>query len=139
MSNILIYTDGGSRGNPGESAYGYVVYKDHSLIYKMGQRLGITTNNVAEYMAILESLNWVKDHRESLGEFSEIEMRMDSLLACQQLKGIFKVKKTHLQELLFSVRKTISQLDCKMKFVHVPREQNKEADAMVNTALDNLV
>jgi len=116
MTEITIYTDGGSRGNPGPAALGAVIYKEINLLHKIGKKLGVTTNNVAEYSAILEALSWVAENRELIGEFSGINFRMDSLLACQQLKGIFKVKQSHLQSLFLAIRQKERELGKKMTY-----------------------
>ena len=137
---ITIFTDGGSRGNPGPAASGVVIYEeDKTVLARIGVKLGVTTNNVAEYTAILEGLLWVKDHRESLGEISEINFFMDSLLARQQLTGNFKINKPHLISIFRKIQELERELEIKVSYTHVPREQNKEADAMVNRALDNLL
>lgn len=138
-NKIIVNTDGGSRGNPGEAAYGFVISFQGALIVQEGKRIGVATNNTAEYQAILESLTWIASHRESIGEFSGITMRMDSLLACQQLKGIFRVKQPHLQEFLWKIRAKENEIAVPISYHHVRREFNKEADAMVNAALDNKI
>jgi ribonuclease HI len=136
MNTLNIFTDGGSRGNPGPSAYGFVIKQGIATVYEEGKTLGITTNNVAEYTAIIEALKHVRTNRESLGQYSGITVHMDSLLACQQLNNIFRIKKPHLAELFIQVRAEERQVGAPVKYVHIPREKNKEADAMVNMALD---
>ena len=64
--NLIIFGDGGSRNNPGEAACGFVVYENEKEIYKQGKRIGIASNNVAEYTAVIEALRWVKDNRENI-------------------------------------------------------------------------
>ncbi|HEX8965002.1 MAG TPA: ribonuclease HI family protein [Patescibacteria group bacterium] len=137
MKVLTIYTDGGSRGNPGPAALGVVIKEGDLTIHKIGKTLGITTNNVAEYSAILEALQWISQNRELIGDISGINFFMDSLLACQQLKGLYRVKQPHLQALMINIRKIELSLRVKITYTHVPREKNKEADAMVNLALDN--
>lgn len=137
---ITIFTDGGSRGNPGPAASGVVIYaEDKTVLKQIGVKLGITTNNVAEYTAILEGLLWVKANRASLGEISVINFFMDSLLARQQLTGNFKINKPHLISIFRKIQELERELGVEVTYTHVPREQNKEADAMVNRALDNLL
>ena len=137
---ITIFTDGGSRGNPGPSASGVVIYaEDKTVLTRIGIKLGITTNNVAEYTAILEGLLWVKSNLEMLGEISEINFFMDSLLARQQLTGNFKINKPHLISIFCKIQELERELGVEVSYTHIPREQNKEADAMVNRALDNLL
>ncbi len=137
MKTLSIYTDGGSRGNPGPAALGVAIFEGEKPIHKIGKTLGITTNNVAEYSAILEALLWVEQNRELIGDISGINFFMDSLLACQQLKGIYRIKQPHLQSLMIQIRKIELKLRVKISYTHIPREKNKEADKMVNLALDN--
>lgn len=137
MKTLSIFTDGGSRGNPGPAALGVVILAGDKVLHRIGKTLGITTNNVAEYSAILEALTWVEHNRELIGDISGINFFMDSLLACQQLKGIYRIKQPHLQELMIKIRKIELNLRLKITYTHVPREKNKEADKMVNLALDN--
>lgn len=130
--NLIIYTDGGSRGNPGPSAIGYVV-GDKGY----GEYIGHTTNNVAEYKAISASLRKAKLLLgKTKAKQTEVEVRMDSELACRQLSGIYRIENETLQPLFFEIWNL--KFDFKsVKFVHIPRAQNSKADAMVNQALDN--
>ena len=130
---LLIYTDGGARGNPGPAAIGYTV-GDRAY----GQYIAETTNNVAEYKAIVAALQKAK---ALLGKIkakqTEVEVRMDSQLACRQLSGQYRIENPGLQPLFFEVWNL--RFDFKsVQFVHVPREQNTAADAQVNKALDAL-
>ena len=128
---IEIFCDGGARGNPGPAAYGFVV-KDEGAIVKEGNGyIGVATNNVAEYTAIIEALKWLKSHKK--GE--DLQFFMDSLLAASQLNGIYKVKNAKMRELLVKVRELENEFS-KITYQHVPRDQNKEADKQVNLALD---
>lgn len=128
---VKIFSDGGSRGNPGPSASGFVILdmEDNVLVDK-GVYLGITTNNQAEYMALKLAL----EECLSMGVI-EAQVYLDSLLVVNQIKGIFKVKNRDL----WPIHDAIKQLSKKFKkisFSHVPREFNKLADAAVNRALD---
>ena len=130
-AKLLIYTDGGSRGNPGPAAIGFVV---GSKSY--GMTIGRTTNNVAEYQAIIFAL---KKAKQLLGKIkakqTDLEVRMDSELAMKQLNGKYKIENADLQPLFLEVWN--SKLDFKsVIFKHVPREENRKADEMVNRALD---
>ncbi|PIR87079.1 MAG: hypothetical protein COU11_02515 [Candidatus Harrisonbacteria bacterium CG10_big_fil_rev_8_21_14_0_10_49_15] len=132
MSNkLIIYTDGGSRGNPGPAAAGWVIDGKG-----YGAYLGTETNNIAEYTAIVLAL---EKARALLGKTkakaTEVEMRMDSELAVKQLNGEYRIKNEGIQPLFFKIWNL--KFDFKsVEFVHVRRELNKEADAMVNKALD---
>lgn len=132
QNEITIYTDGGSRGNPGDSAYGFVVYKNGKKIYSEGRYLGIQTNNYAEYMAVICAFEWVK---ENLGENTIIDLYCDSLLVASQLTGKFKVKNPSIL-LLVKRAKGLESYFTKVDYTHVLRANNKEADFMVNQALD---
>lgn len=132
---IIVYTDGGSRGNPGKAAYGFVIYdKEKKPIYSEGKYIGITTNNVAEYSAVLKSLEWLRDQQYPL---THIDFFMDSQLVAYQLQGKWKIKNESMRGFVYSIKKLIDELHVHASYTPIPREQNKEADAMVNIALDN--
>ena len=138
---LVIYTDGGSRGNPGPAAIGYVIMNvelsgSTSFLAERGEYIGETTNNIAEYKAIAAAL---KKAKVLLGKKTakqrEVEVRMDSELACRQLSGKYRIENEGLQPLFFEIWN--SRFDFKsVTFVHVPRSHNAKADAMVNQALD---
>ncbi|MGH7237982.1 MAG: reverse transcriptase-like protein [Candidatus Saccharimonadales bacterium] len=131
VKRLKIYTDGGSRGNPGPSASGYVLYDENgNVLVDNGIYLGITTNNQAEYTALKLALEEAK----KLGA-SEITVFMDSLLVVNQMNGIFKIKNRDLWPLHDAIKQLAKDFK-KLSFSHVPREQNKVADAAVNRALD---
>ena len=122
---VIAYTDGGSRGNPGQAAYGVALFDDrHELIKAFGERPGIKTNNEAEYAGVVGALKKIN-----------VEVRMDSELVCRQLNGIYKVEKEHLWPFFMAIWNLRGDF-ASIRFVHVPREDNKEADKMVNLALD---
>ncbi|MFC1788193.1 ribonuclease HI family protein [Patescibacteria group bacterium] len=130
-----IYTDGGSRGNPGPAASGAVLKdlkdgKEGEVIDTVSRYLGKATNNQAEYTAIIIGLERAK-HLEAV----EVEMYMDSELAVKQLNGEYKVKDPDLAKLFMKVW-NLSQSFKKVTYTHVRREKNKEADALVNQSLD---
>ena len=131
VKRVQIYADGGSRGNPGPSASGYVIYDDRrrELVYR-GVYLGVTTNNQAEYTALKLAL-------EEASRFGarDVEVYMDSLLVVNQMKGIFKVKNRDLWP-IHDALKQLTQQFRRVTFTHVPREHNRLADAAVNEALD---
>ncbi|MEX0668649.1 MAG: ribonuclease HI family protein [Candidatus Saccharimonadales bacterium] len=131
-TKIRIYSDGGSRGNPGPSAAGYVIMtKDESqILHNGGKYLGITTNNQAEYQAVKLAL-------EAAEKFSpdEIDFCVDSLLVANQLNGIFKVKNKELWPVYESIKEHTNKFK-KVTFRHVYREDNTLADEQVNIILD---
>jgi probable phosphoglycerate mutase len=135
---LLLNTDGGSRGNPGPAAYGYVVQDITNLdavkiLEKCGNYLGTTTNNIAEYEGILAGVKWVVAHHPN----AELIVKMDSLLIVNQIKGIFKVKNPGLLPKFHEVRELLSQLP-KWSIEHTYREGNSLADSLVNEALDHI-
>lgn len=137
---IHVYTDGGSRGNPGPAASGVYITDDQGkVLYQMGYVLGVTTNNVAEYTAVIEAYQWLISRREKIGDSSEIHFFMDSKLVCSQMKGLFQVKHPNMIPLFQKTKLLERQLGLPVAYTHIPREKNKEADAMVNKALDNLL
>lgn len=129
--SLIVYADGGSRGNPGPSASGYVIYdSQHRLVMQKGVYLGITTNNQAEYTA----LKLVLEQAKKLNA-TDIKVYMDSLLVINQMNGIFKVKNRDLWPIHDAIRQQCEQFR-HISFMQVPRAANKLADAAVNEALD---
>lgn len=133
LSMIKIYADGGSRGNPGPSASGYVIMNDKgSVLVDKGIYLGITTNNQAEYQALKFALE------EALRmHASTVNVYMDSMLVINQMKGIFKVKNRDLWPIHDAIEALVGSFQ-HVSFTHVPRELNKLADAAVNRTLDEV-
>lgn len=133
MQTIILYTDGGSRGNPGPAALGVYV---ETLEKRFGEFLGVRTNNEAEYAAIVFALKKVKSLLgKAKAKESHIECRMDSELACRQLNHEYKIENAKLQPLFLEVWNLM--LDFRtITFVHVPREANTVADAEANRAMD---
>lgn len=138
MVNVLnIFTDGGARGNPGPSAIGvYIESADGKIISGFGKAIGVATNNVAEYKAVIEALTWIIENKKDLTKEARINFFLDSKLVCSQIIGIFKVKNADLRNLLFDVRNMEAQINFPIFYKYIPREQNKKADAFVNEALD---
>jgi ribonuclease HI len=134
---LIIHTDGGARGNPGPAAIGAVIEDEKGkLLGEVSLYIGETTNNVAEYQAVIEALKWVKEYRIRNSEHKEIDFYLDSTLVAQQLSRNFKIKIPHLQELAFSVWELEKQLNLQTKYFIVRREKNQHADKLVNKALD---
>ena len=134
MEKIIIYTDGGSRGNPGPAAIGVWI---ETLSKKYGETIGTASNNDAEYQALIFAL---KKTKALLGKQkakqSSLECRLDSELVVKQLNHDYKISKENTQKYFIEVWNAM--LDFKsVAFIHIPREQNKIADALVNKALDN--
>lgn len=136
-TQYIVYADGGSRGNPGEAAYGFVVYdKDQKILKEEGKKIGINTNNVAEYMGVVSALKWLKENN---GKNSTINFFLDSELVTSQLNGVYKVRSESLRRLFFTIKSLEQELESEIIYKAIRREFNKEADRMVNLALDNEV
>jgi ribonuclease HI len=132
-----IFCDGGARGNPGPAATGYIISNQKGKrISDGGSFLGTATNNVAEYKAVIEALEKLKDL--SGGGNDEVEIYVDSQLVAQQLKGLFKVKNSTIRELVLKVRQ-LEPFFLKVNYVNVNRAENKEADNIVNQILDKKI
>jgi ribonuclease HI/ADP-ribose pyrophosphatase YjhB (NUDIX family) len=128
---VIVYTDGGSRGNPGPSAAGFVVLSaDERVLFEGGKYLGITTNNQAEYQAVKLGLEKARE----LGAHV-VRFKMDSLLIVNQMSGVYQIKNRDLWPIYASIKTQINNFE-KVTFTHVRREFNKEADALVNKVLD---
>lgn len=131
ISDAIIYTDGGSRGNPGPSASGYVIMdNEQQILAQGGEYLGITTNNQAEYQGVRLGLEKASD----LG-LKSVEFRLDSTLVVNQMNGIYTIKNRELWPINERIRGLISNFD-HVGFRHVPRELNQLADGEVNRCLD---
>jgi ribonuclease HI len=140
ISVLNIFTDGGSRGNPGSSAFGvYIADQDNRKIVGFGKTIGIATNNVAEYSAVIAALNWIIENKKDYSKDVKVNFFMDSKLVCSQVIGLFKVKNANLRNLLFEVRDREAQINLPIYYKHIPREKNSMADALVNEALDGEV
>lgn len=130
---FIIYTDGASRNNPGLASYGYAIFNQAGEdVFREGKYIGITTNNVAEYTAVLESLKKAIE----LGA-NEISYFADSKLVVEQLSGRYKIKSPHLKDIVLKIKQLESSVE-KINYNHIPREQNSLADALANQALDSL-
>lgn len=131
-TDAVIYTDGGSRGNPGPSASGYVIMNNgQEVLAQGGEYLGITTNNQAEYQGVRIALEKAKE----LG-LRKVDFRLDSMLVVNQMNGIYTIKNRELWPINERIRSLIKQFD-QVSFRHVPREANQLADSQVNKVLDD--
>ena len=138
-NTLIVFTDGGARGNPGEAGIGvYITDENKNQLAGFGKKIGFATNNVAEYKAVIEALDWIIENKKSLPKDAKINFFLDSKLVCSQIIGIFKVKDASLRNLLFDVRNREAQINFPIYYKHIPREQNTKADAFVNQALDNI-
>jgi ribonuclease HI len=126
-----LFADGGSRGNPGPAASGAVLFgEDGAVLREIGSFLGVTTNNVAEWTALIEGLSTAAE----LG-VDELDVRMDSELVVKQLSGAYRVKHPGLIPLHAKAKALLRQFK-RVEIKHVPRKENAAADALVNQVLD---
>lgn len=128
---ITAYIDGGARGNPGPAGYGVRVENaEGEVVDEIHGALGIATNNVAEYNGLLAALQWAVEHGEG-----DVLIRADSELLVKQMRGEYKVKHPGLQPLYVRARLLVMELG-KVRFEHIRRELNKEADRLSNLGMD---
>ncbi len=129
---VQIFTDGGARGNPGPAAIGIVAKKNEKVLFTHSECIGETTNNQAEYQAVITALDLAKQH-----EVKKIAFYLDSLLVVEQLNRRYKVKDKGLQRQFLEAWNRKQDFSS-ITFSHIPREQNEEADSLVNAALDDI-
>lgn len=134
---IRVYTDGGARGNPGPAAIGvFITDEKEKVIAEFGKVIGEATNNAAEYEAVNAALGWLILNKHVLLGQKVIHVFLDSLLLVSQINGLYKIKSPSLRLLLISLREKESLLSFPIRYFHIPREKNKQADKLVNMALD---
>ena len=142
MNNkLIVFSDGGSRGNPGQAAIGVVIKTENKdIVGQISRTIGISTNNEAEYRALLAALEYLSQNKVQLhlASTTEINFFLDSNLIVNQINGLYKVKNSRLREFLYKVREIEQAVPGKIIYQLIPREKNREADALVNQALDNL-
>ena len=128
---ITAYFDGGARSNPGPAGYGvYIVDDGGNVLAELSGSLGNTTNNIAEYHGLIAALQWAVDNK-----VTQITIKGDSLLIIEQMRGNYKVKNEGLRSLHMQARMLVMQIG-DVKFEHVRRELNKEADRLSNVGMD---
>jgi probable phosphoglycerate mutase len=129
--NAKLSTDGGARGNPGPAAYGYVLEaEDGTILAAHGERIGRATNNVAEYSALILGLEEAKRRGAT-----SIDVRMDSKLVVEQMRGLWRIKHPGLKPLALRAGALLGSFPARA-ISHVPREENVLADALSNRAID---
>lgn len=134
---LNIFTDGGSRGNPGPAAVGIIV-KDASnkILHSFGQCIGTATNNVAEYQAVIIALQWLLRHP---ARPRRINFFLDSTLVVNQLNGLWKLKDSRLRQKVILIRQLEASLHADITYTAIPRTQNSLADLQLNLALDRML
>lgn len=136
---LYVNSDGGSRGNPGNSACAFVVKDEKGdVIFKWSKYLGQRTNNQAEYMGVVMALKWLEqNHKKYVVE--KVIYRLDSELIAKQLSGQYKVKSKLLIPYVTKAKEIIEKLTFTLSFEHVARKFNSHADSLVNEELDKIV
>jgi ribonuclease HI len=131
---VTIFCDGGARGNPGPAAIGAVVTdpttEPPTQLATVSEQIGVATNNVAEYRAVIAGLQAARPYHARV-----VHLRADSMLVIRQLEGAWRIKQPHLRP-LHAEAKALLDIYEVVDLAHVPREQNVDADLLVNAALD---
>ncbi len=131
MTRARLQTDGGARGNPGPAGIGIVLSdSDGNVLDERYEGIGIATNNVAEYNALIAGLELALEQ-----EITEIEVLLDSALVVAQVKGEWKIRNDRLRTLAVKARSLLNRFESS-SLAHVPREQNAEADKLANKGMD---
>ncbi|KKR49014.1 MAG: Ribonuclease H [Candidatus Curtissbacteria bacterium GW2011_GWA1_40_16] len=128
---VEVFCDGGSRGNPGPAAWGFVLKVDGQITKEDCGYIGIATNNFAEYTALVEALSYLEENFEG----GSARVYLDSKLVVSQLNGEYKIKNLNIAKLVKQARELEKSLG-DIVYNHIPRDQNKEADKLVNIALN---
>lgn len=129
---VKVYTDGASRGNPGKAGIGVIILDDSGqILAKENEYIGIATNNVAEYKAVILGLQKAVE----IGA-TKVKLFADSQLLVRQLSGEYRVRNEGLKPLFLEVKKLSQEFE-EFEAIHIPREENKEADGLANQALNN--
>jgi ribonuclease HI len=146
--NLTVYTDGASRGNPGKSGAGILILDENGLqVASLNEYLGISTNNEAEYKALIIALEFLSGMaNDGDADITEVLFLLDSQLLVNQMNGVYSVKSANMLPLYRKARKLIDDIKkaalkrrgnlLKVKFRHIPRELNKDADRLANLAID---
>jgi ribonuclease HI len=129
-ASAVANVDGGSRGNPGPAGYGVRIEREDGTIVELKRALPLATNNVAEYNGLLAALRWATEQG-----VTALHVRADSELLVKQMRGEYRVKNPGLQPLYEEARSLVKQIG-RVKFEHVRRELNKDADRLANEAMD---
>jgi probable phosphoglycerate mutase len=128
--SAIAHIDGGARGNPGPAGYGVHIEQEDGTVIELKEAVGIATNNVAEYRGLIAALAWAVAHG-----ISRLRVRSDSELLVKQMRGEYRIKHPGLQPLSVEARRLIQQIG-DVRFEHVRRELNREADRLANDAMD---
>ena len=131
--SFVLFADGGSRGNPGEAAFGAVVLEESTVVVELSERIGVTTNNVAEYSGLIAGLEAIHE----LEADAHVLVRMDSKLIVEQMSGRWQIKNPEMRRLAQAARS--AHPPHLIRYEWIPRELNTQADRLVNEALDGMI
>lgn len=129
---LKVYTDGGSKGNPGPASIGIVFKIDEKIVFTYKESIGIATNNDAEYKALIKALSKIKNQKIKT-KIERIEFYSDSRLMINQVKGLFKVKSGKIKEYILNIRILEQKINLPISYHYIPREKNYNADLLVNS------
>lgn len=129
---LQIYTDGGSKGNPGPGSIGIAFFLNGTKIDTYREDIGYVTNNEAEYQALVTALEKSKKQIVKSKDITKMQCFSDSRLMVNQVNGLFKVKNAKIREFIFKIRSLENEIGLPVSYIHIPREKNKIADSLVN-------
>ena len=134
---IKIYTDGGSSGNPGPSAIGYVIFFDSKKVFSFGKKIGLGTNNSAEYSALIDGLEKIVGliKKETALSFSKLIVYSDSSLVVNQVNGLYKIKNPGIKNYVLRIKELERIINLPIYYKNIPREENRLADSLVKKEL----
>jgi ribonuclease HI len=134
---LSIFTDGGSRSNPGPAASAYVMYIEGKELLRHAESIGVATNNAAEYTALIRALEKVVEFvkSEQIKNVTSISVISDSLLMVSQVRGLYKIKNNSIFEYVQKVHALEAQINVPISYTHVLREKNTVADSLVKSVL----
>ena len=134
---LSVFTDGGSKGNPGPAAIGIAFYINNKRVYTYREDIGHATNNDAEYTAVIRALEIIRDKRadQEWNDVTELKFNADSQLVVSQLNGVYKIKHPQIKVYIEQIKKLESEVGAKISYTYIPREKNHVADSLVNNKL----
>ncbi|MFN4212394.1 MAG: ribonuclease HI family protein [Microgenomates group bacterium] len=132
MTTLKVFTDGGSKGNPGPATIGVIFYLKNKKIFSHHQSIGVATNNDAEYKALIFALEKIKEIKNQY-QIDKIIFFSDSQLLVNQVNGFYKVKNGKINEYILKIKLLEQEINLPIAYIQIPREKNKEADKLLNS------
>ncbi len=132
---LKVYTDGGAIGNPGPAAISFVIYQDNKIFLQYSEKIGSSTNNFAEYSALIKAQEKIKELLSRLNNVTKITFFSDSALMVNQLNGLFKVKDATIREFVMKARILEQEIKIPIVYKNIPRENNTLADSLIKKQL----